>query len=91
LAAAMGLVTRAPLKPSIERTISLISRRDHSLSPAARQFRDFVYRSRSKIEAEARPAQRSSGRRQDQAQLVAQKHGTARRIRAAGPRVRRER
>jgi DNA-binding transcriptional LysR family regulator len=46
LAEAMGLVARAPVKPTIEREISLISRRDRSLSPAARQFREFVYRLR---------------------------------------------
>jgi len=88
LAAAMGLVTRVPLKPSIERTISLISRRDHSLSPAARQFRDFIYRSRSKIDAGARPVQRSSGRRHDQAEPIAQKTRrgqTASRRRSPGP------
>jgi LysR family carnitine catabolism transcriptional activator len=46
LAKAMGLIARVPAKPVIERNISLITRRDRTLSPAARQFRDFVYRTR---------------------------------------------
>jgi LysR family carnitine catabolism transcriptional activator len=42
LATSMGLATRTPVEPVIEREISLISRKDRSLPPAARQFREFV-------------------------------------------------
>jgi DNA-binding transcriptional LysR family regulator len=45
LAASMGLTTVTPTDPVIAREVSLIVRRDRSLSPAARQFRDFVLRS----------------------------------------------
>lgn len=45
LATAMGLVTRTPLDPIVTREVSLIQRRDRSLSPAARQFREFLLRS----------------------------------------------
>lgn len=45
LARSMGLVTRTPDSPIIAREISLVSRRNRSLSPAARQFRDFLLRS----------------------------------------------
>lgn len=45
LARSMGLVTVMPNEPQIERDISLIIRSDRSLSPAARQFRDFLHRS----------------------------------------------
>jgi hypothetical protein len=41
----MGLTTVTPTDPVIAREVSLIVRRDRSLSPAARQFRDFVLRS----------------------------------------------
>jgi DNA-binding transcriptional LysR family regulator len=42
LVTSMGLVTRTPKSPVIAREISLIARRDRSLSPAARHFRDFL-------------------------------------------------
>lgn len=45
LANSMGLITRTPTNPIIARDMSLMSRRNISLSPAARQFRDFVLRS----------------------------------------------
>jgi DNA-binding transcriptional LysR family regulator len=45
LATSMGLVTRTPLDPVVTREVSLIQRRDRSLSPAARQLRDFLLRS----------------------------------------------
>ena len=45
LAHAMGLVTATPVEPVISRNISIIQRRDFTLPPAVRQFRDFVLRS----------------------------------------------
>jgi LysR family transcriptional regulator, carnitine catabolism transcriptional activator len=42
LAASMGLITRTPIEPTITRDVSLISHRERSLSPAAKQFRDFL-------------------------------------------------
>jgi LysR family carnitine catabolism transcriptional activator len=45
LATSMGLTTVTPTDPVIAREVSLIVRRDRSLSPAARQFRDFLLRS----------------------------------------------
>jgi DNA-binding transcriptional LysR family regulator len=45
LAGAMGLVTVTPGEPAISRSISVILKRDRSLSPAGRQFRDFLLRS----------------------------------------------
>lgn len=42
LANSMGLATRTPVKPLIERKISLIWRKDRSLSPVAVQFRDVL-------------------------------------------------
>jgi DNA-binding transcriptional LysR family regulator len=44
LAGAMGLVTVTPGEPVVSRAISLILKRDRTLSPAARQLRDFVLR-----------------------------------------------
>lgn len=44
LAKAMGLVTMQPVEPVISRDISLVQRSDRSLSPAARQFHDFLSR-----------------------------------------------
>jgi DNA-binding transcriptional LysR family regulator len=44
LATSMGLTTVTPTDPVIAREVSLIVRRDRSLSPAARQFRDFLLR-----------------------------------------------
>lgn len=44
LAQAMGLVTVIPSEPVVTRKISLIQRTDHTLSPAARLFRDFAQR-----------------------------------------------
>ncbi|MBB5223850.1 DNA-binding transcriptional LysR family regulator [Amaricoccus macauensis] len=45
LVRAMGLVTVTPGQPVLSRAVSVILKRDRSLSPAARQFRDFVLRS----------------------------------------------
>ncbi|MDQ2067907.1 LysR family transcriptional regulator [Xinfangfangia sp. CPCC 101601] len=45
LAESMGLRTLLPSDPHITRDISLIIRSDRSLSPAARQFKDFLHRS----------------------------------------------
>lgn len=45
LARTLGLVTIVPTDPGISRDVSLIVRRDRSLSPAARLLRDFVRRS----------------------------------------------
>jgi DNA-binding transcriptional LysR family regulator len=42
LANSMALATRTPIKPLIERKISLIWRKDRSLSPVAVQFRDVM-------------------------------------------------
>lgn len=44
LAGAMGLVTVTPREPVVSRTVSLILKRDRTLSPPARQFRDFLFR-----------------------------------------------
>lgn len=44
LVSAMGLVTVTPGRPVLSRVVSVILKRDRSLSPAARQFRDFVLR-----------------------------------------------
>lgn len=43
LARAMGLLTLTPSRP-VSRTISVILKRNRSLSPASRQFRDFLLR-----------------------------------------------
>lgn len=56
LARSMGLVTVMPDEPQIERDISLIIRSDRSLSPTARQFRDFLHRS---VQEEARRRSRA--------------------------------
>lgn len=48
LARAMGLVTRTPSQPVISRTVSVIVKRDRSLSPAGRQFREFLLRTVSR-------------------------------------------
>lgn len=49
LAHSMGLITRTPIAPIILRDISIITRHDRSLSPAAVQLRDFILRSNRKI------------------------------------------
>lgn len=44
LVRAMGLVVVTPGRPVLSRVVSVITKRDRSMSPAVRQFRDFVLR-----------------------------------------------
>lgn len=61
LAKTLGLVTIVPSDPVISRDVSLIVRRDRSLSPAARLLRDFLHRSMQEMAS----AQKQALRKQD--------------------------